>query len=62
VQCGQCVDACDQTQADNPAGSLLHWVHETRAESEAALNGSTARTIQISILRDAPAKTEQPES
>lgn len=62
VQCGQCVDACDHTQASNPNGSLLNWVHETRAESEAALNGRTARTIQISIVRDATAKTDQPES
>lgn len=62
VQCGQCVDACDHTQANNSNGSLLNWVHETRAESEAALNGSTARTIQISILRDTPAKTDHPES
>lgn len=62
VQCGQCVDACDHTQAGNPNGSLLNWVHETRAESEAALNGSTARTIQIAIVRDASAKTDQSES
>ncbi|MGV8898803.1 MAG: 4Fe-4S binding protein [Burkholderiaceae bacterium] len=47
VQCGQCVDACEQTQADNPTGSLLHWVHQARAESEAALNGSRALTLQI---------------
>ncbi|OWW22860.1 4Fe-4S binding protein [Noviherbaspirillum denitrificans] len=47
VQCGQCVDACDQTQADNPNGSLLNWVHDLRAESEAAFNVRAARTIMI---------------
>ncbi len=59
VQCGQCVDACEHTQADNPAGSLLHWVHESRAESEAALNGSIARTIQIARVRDISAITDR---
>ncbi|MFZ6771331.1 4Fe-4S binding protein [Undibacterium sp. SXout7W] len=52
VQCGQCLDACHQTQSDNPDGSLLTWVHHARAESEAALTGSQARTIQIKLIRD----------
>lgn len=47
VQCGQCVDACHQTQSDNPAGALLDWVGQARAESEAALTGSAARSIAI---------------
>ncbi|OZA41417.1 MAG: 4Fe-4S binding protein [Hydrogenophilales bacterium 17-61-76] len=45
VQCGQCVDACDHTQAANPDGSLLNWVHDLRAESEAAFNTRAARTL-----------------
>lgn len=52
VQCGQCVDACSHTQADNPQGQLLGWVNHVRAESEAALNGSKAKTIQIALLRE----------
>ena len=47
VQCGQCVDACDHTQANNPNGPLLDWVHDLRAESEAAFNMREARTIKI---------------
>jgi polyferredoxin len=43
VQCGQCVDACDHTQAANPDGALLNWVHDARAESEAAFNTRAAR-------------------
>ena len=26
TECTQCISACEQVQADNPAGSLLHWV------------------------------------
>jgi MinD superfamily P-loop ATPase len=26
TQCGQCLNACDDSQRRNPAGSLLHWV------------------------------------
>ncbi|HJV83543.1 4Fe-4S binding protein [Noviherbaspirillum sp.] len=47
VQCGQCVDACEQTQEDNPNGQLLNWVHDLRAESEAAFNVSEARVIMM---------------
>lgn len=46
VQCGQCVDACQQTQSSNPDGRLLNWVHQARAESEAALTGSQAHRQQ----------------
>lgn len=53
VQCGQCVDACGHTQADNPDGPLLDWVHGLRAESEAAFNMRTARSIMIT-----PAQTD----
>ena len=52
VQCGQCVDACDQTQTTNPNGSLLSWVNELRAESEAAFNVREARTIMITPVRN----------
>jgi ferredoxin-type protein NapH len=56
VQCGQCVDACDHTQAANPNGSLLNWVHDVRAESEAAFNMREARTIKITPVK--PGKEE----
>ena len=26
TECTQCISACEQVQADNPAGGLLHWV------------------------------------
>jgi ferredoxin-type protein NapH len=52
VQCGQCTDACTQTQSDNPQGNLLEWVNQAHAESEAALNGSTARIIQIKLEKN----------
>ena len=48
VQCGQCVDACDHTQDANPDGALLNWVHDLRAESEAAFNARAARASPIS--------------
>ncbi|OZA24945.1 MAG: 4Fe-4S binding protein [Hydrogenophilales bacterium 17-61-9] len=44
VQCGQCLDACDHTQAAHPDGALLNWVHDLRAESEAAFDARAART------------------
>jgi polyferredoxin len=50
VQCGQCTDACSQTQSQNPDGKLLSWVNQAYAESEAALTGSQARTIQIKLV------------
>jgi ferredoxin-type protein NapH len=61
VQCGQCVDACNQTQSANADGPLLGWVNEARAESEAALTGSQARHRQIEIvpLRAVPRKPEE---
>jgi polyferredoxin len=49
VQCGQCVDACDHTMENNPNGSLLNWVHDQKAESEAAFNVRAARTIPIKL-------------
>ncbi|MFA9273949.1 MAG: hypothetical protein ACEQSE_03660, partial [Candidatus Aquirickettsiella gammari] len=52
VQCGQCTDACTQTQTENPQGNLLEWVNQAFAESEAALNGSTARVIQIKLEKN----------
>ncbi|HJV53533.1 MAG TPA: 4Fe-4S binding protein [Noviherbaspirillum sp.] len=58
VQCGQCVDACEDTQAENPSGSLLKWVHDIRAESEAAFNVGAARRI---MMKSVPAETEEKE-
>ncbi len=31
TQCAQCISACNEVQRDNPAGSLLHWVHDEAA-------------------------------
>lgn len=56
VQCGQCVDACEHTQADNPGGTLLDWVHDVRAESEAAFNVNAARTI---MMKRAPVDSKE---
>lgn len=57
VQCGQCVDACDQTQESNPSGSLLDWVQDQRAASEASFNINTARTIMLKQAGDDAGKT-----
>lgn len=51
VQCGQCTDACSQTQSENPEGNLLHWVNHAQAESEAAFSGSKARVIQLKLVK-----------
>lgn len=56
VQCGQCVDACDHTQENNPSGSLLNWVRDIQAESEAAFNVRQARVI---MLKPAPAAKKE---
>ena len=57
VQCGQCVDACEHTQETNPSGTLLEWVNEVRAESEAAFNVGAARTIMLKrVPADSPDK------
>lgn len=32
TQCGVCLTACDNTQADNPEGRLIHWVRSEQAE------------------------------
>lgn len=52
VQCGRCVDACEQTQADNPSGPLLDWVQDLRAESEAAFNVRAARIIMLTPVNN----------
>ncbi len=31
TQCGQCIDACDTVQRDNPQGSLLQWIDGQQA-------------------------------
>lgn len=36
TQCAQCVDACGETQADNPDGPLLHWVSDEAARQNEA--------------------------
>jgi len=56
VQCGQCVDACAQTQAGTPDGPLLNWVHDLHAESEAAFNVRAARAIPIMPVASPPAQ------
>lgn len=40
TQCARCLQACDQVQADNPAGSLLQWV-----------DGAKAAAISDSVLK-----------
>jgi ferredoxin-type protein NapH len=61
VQCGQCVDACEQTQDSNPNGSLLDWVQDQRAASEASFNAGTARTIMLKQDSGDAAKTAPKE-
>jgi len=58
VQCGQCVDACDHTQAANPDGALLNWVHDLRAESEAAFNARAARAAHAAQPACGPTRVE----
>lgn len=36
TQCGQCLSACAETQADKPGGALLHWVKDAQARSNEA--------------------------
>jgi len=43
VQCGQCLNACANVQKDHPDGALLTWVHEDRADDEAAFNTRAAK-------------------
>ncbi|MGB0129947.1 MAG: 4Fe-4S dicluster domain-containing protein, partial [Rhodocyclaceae bacterium] len=39
TQCGQCIDACESVQAQNPAGTLLRWVEgEAAKQNEAAVS------------------------
>lgn len=39
TQCGQCIDACDKVQRDNPQGTLLRWVEgEAARYDEAAVS------------------------
>jgi ferredoxin-like protein FixX len=59
VQCGQCVDACDHTMENNPNGSLLNWVHDLRAESEAAFNVRAARTTPVRHVANVAAKAQR---
>ncbi|MBW8457129.1 MAG: 4Fe-4S binding protein [Thiobacillus sp.] len=59
VQCGQCVDACDHTLENNPNGSLLNWVHDLRAESEAAFNVRAARDAPIKHVANVAAKAQR---
>jgi len=41
TECTQCVTACEQVQAGNPAGGLLHWV-----DGEQALPVTTGRPVR----------------
>jgi len=45
TQCAQCIDACAQTQSDNPDGPLLAWVsHEAARQNEAGFrSGALSR-------------------
>lgn len=44
TQCAQCVDACGQTQADNPRGPLLQWVSgEAARQNEAGFRAGKER-------------------
>ena len=36
TQCGQCLSACGESQADNPQGPLLHWVSGEQARQNEA--------------------------
>jgi len=31
TQCGQCIDACETVQRNNPEGSLLSWIEGQKA-------------------------------
>lgn len=45
TQCGQCVAACQTTQAARPAGSLLAWVAgEAARQNEAGFTPPSRRT------------------
>ena len=33
TQCGICLNACDEAQADNPQGRLIHWVSNEQASA-----------------------------
>lgn len=46
VQCGQCLNACAHVQAENPNGPLLSWVHDDRADHEAAFNTRAAKAAE----------------
>lgn len=44
TQCAQCIDACAQTQRDNPAGPLLTWVSgEAARQNEAGFRAGKER-------------------
>lgn len=44
TQCAQCIDACGQTQADNPQGPLLQWVSgEAARQNEAGFRAGRER-------------------
>ena len=50
TECAQCIAACEQVQAENPVGSLLHWVA-----------GDSALPV-VTGNRTAPASCLQPET
>lgn len=52
VQCGQCADACHQTQASHPNGALLEWLHHGEAESEASLNHQQAKRGRVIHIKN----------
>ena len=44
TQCAQCVEACEQSQRDNPQGPLLHWVSgEAARQNEAGFRSGKER-------------------
>jgi polyferredoxin len=46
TQCGQCLNACESVQRDNPRGSLLTWVADEAAKVERVPRRITVRAVE----------------
>lgn len=51
TQCGQCIDACDSVQRDNPNGGLLAWI-----DGQKALQAEGAEGLLTNKCSTAPVK------
>lgn len=61
TQCGQCIDACNTVQRDNPAGGLLRWIDGQQALQAEGAEGLLVHDEAVA-WKALPRKSDQGET